>query len=189
MEDYVSEEQRVEALKKWWQTNASSIVWGLVLGLAILSGWNFWQSSQQRKAEEASGLYEQLLKNVDDKKVEPAVKLSERIIEKYQGTAYATYAALFAAKLKAESNDLAGAKKVLEDLLATTKDDDIKHLVRLRLGEVLSALGDNDAALKLLFLALRAAAKKWTMPIHDWPAALNYFTVLWPDRMPALRRS
>ena len=25
MDDYVSEEQRVEALKKWWQTNASSI--------------------------------------------------------------------------------------------------------------------------------------------------------------------
>jgi putative transposase len=51
------------------------------------------------------------------------------------------------------------------------------------------AFPTEDAALKLLFLALRAAEKKWTMPIHNWPAALNYFTVLWPDRMPPLERS
>jgi putative transposase len=51
------------------------------------------------------------------------------------------------------------------------------------------AFPTEDAALKLLFLALRAAEKKWTMPIHDWPAALNYFTVLWPERMPTLERS
>jgi transposase-like protein len=51
------------------------------------------------------------------------------------------------------------------------------------------AFPTEDAALKLLFLGLREAEKKWTMPIHDWPAALNYFTVLWPERMPALKRS
>lgn len=50
------------------------------------------------------------------------------------------------------------------------------------------AFPTEDAALKLLFLALRAAEKRWTMPIHNWRAALNYFTVLWPDRMPALER-
>jgi putative transposase len=42
--------------------------------------------------------------------------------------------------------------------------------------------------LKLLFLALRLAAKKWTMPIHHWREALNHFTILWPERMPALER-
>jgi putative transposase len=47
---------------------------------------------------------------------------------------------------------------------------------------------NQEAALKLLFLALRQAAKKWTMPIHHWREALNHFTILWPDRMPALER-
>jgi len=150
MEDYVSDEQRVEALKKWWQANFSSVIWGLALGFAVLTGWNVWQTTQQRKAEGASGLYEQLFKAVDAKQTEPAIKLSERIIEQYQGTAYATYATLFSAKLKAESDDLAGAKKTLSDLLAASKDDDIKHLARLRLGGVLLALGDNEAALKLV---------------------------------------
>jgi len=47
---------------------------------------------------------------------------------------------------------------------------------------------NEEAALKLLFLALRQAAKKWTMPIHHWQEALNQFTILWPERMPALER-
>jgi putative transposase len=47
---------------------------------------------------------------------------------------------------------------------------------------------NEDAALKLLFLALQRAEKKWTMPIHNWRGALNYFSILWPDRMPALER-
>src|SRR6267378_714329 len=40
------------------------------------------------------------------------------------------------------------------------------------------------AAIKLLFLAIRRASRKWTMPIHHWKDALNYFTVLWPVRIP-----
>jgi putative transposase len=46
-----------------------------------------------------------------------------------------------------------------------------------------------EAALKLLYLALRNAAKKWTMPIANWKAALNRFSILWPERMPAVERS
>jgi len=50
------------------------------------------------------------------------------------------------------------------------------------------AFPNEESALKLLFLSLRQAAKKWTMPIHNWKGALNYFTVLWPDRMPSPER-
>jgi len=42
---------------------------------------------------------------------------------------------------------------------------------------------NEEAALKLLFLALRQAAEKWTMPIHHWREALNLFTILWPERL------
>jgi putative transposase len=48
---------------------------------------------------------------------------------------------------------------------------------------------NQEAALKLLYLALRNAAKKWTMPIPNWRAALNRFSILWPERMPAVERS
>jgi putative transposase len=33
-------------------------------------------------------------------------------------------------------------------------------------------------------LALRNIGKKWTMPIQNWKAALNRFTILFDERMP-----
>ena len=42
----------------------------------------------------------------------------------------------------------------------------------------------DEALLKLFFLALRNISKKWTMPIRDWKAALNPFTIQFEDRMP-----
>ena len=43
---------------------------------------------------------------------------------------------------------------------------------------------NDEAAAKLLFLALRNAAKKWTMPIQNWPRALNQFSVYFEGRLP-----
>jgi len=44
----------------------------------------------------------------------------------------------------------------------------------------------DEAMLKLLFLALKNIEKKWTMPIRDWKSALNQFTIIFENRMPAL---
>ena len=41
----------------------------------------------------------------------------------------------------------------------------------------------DDAVLKLFYLALENISKKWTMPIRDWKAALNRFTIQFEDRM------
>jgi len=44
-----------------------------------------------------------------------------------------------------------------------------------------------EAAIKLLFLALRNHSKKWNS-VQSWREALNRFQVLWPERMPPLER-
>lgn len=41
-----------------------------------------------------------------------------------------------------------------------------------------------DAAMKLLWLALRNAEKKWTYPIRDWPRALHQFAIYFPGQIP-----
>ena len=41
----------------------------------------------------------------------------------------------------------------------------------------------DEALLKLFYLALRNISQKWTMPIRDWKAALNRFTIQFEDRM------
>ena len=43
---------------------------------------------------------------------------------------------------------------------------------------------NDDSALKVVYLAIQAASKKWTLPIHHWKNALNRFMIEFPDRMP-----
>ncbi len=40
---------------------------------------------------------------------------------------------------------------------------------------------DDKSIQKIIFLALRNASKKWTMPIKNWPLALNQFEILCGD--------
>ena len=42
---------------------------------------------------------------------------------------------------------------------------------------------NDEAVMKLFYLALMNISKKWTMPLRDWKAALNRFTIQFEDRM------
>ena len=44
------------------------------------------------------------------------------------------------------------------------------------------AFPNDESILKVLYLALQNAAKKWSMPIRDWKAALNQFVIIFGDR-------
>lgn len=39
----------------------------------------------------------------------------------------------------------------------------------------------DEAATTLMFLALQNIAKKWTLPIRDWKAALNRFVIMFME--------
>lgn len=41
-----------------------------------------------------------------------------------------------------------------------------------------------ESALKLIYLAIHEASKRWTLPIRGWKAALNHFAILFEDRLP-----
>ena len=41
----------------------------------------------------------------------------------------------------------------------------------------------DDSAMKVVYLAIQAAAKKWTMPIRNWKPALNRFMIDFGDRL------
>lgn len=42
---------------------------------------------------------------------------------------------------------------------------------------------NDEAVFKILYLALRNAAKKWTMPIQNWKGAMNQFSIMFEERM------
>jgi len=43
---------------------------------------------------------------------------------------------------------------------------------------------NNESAMKLIFMILQRAKKKWTMPIRNWGEALNQFALIYGDRVP-----
>jgi len=47
---------------------------------------------------------------------------------------------------------------------------------------------NEEAALKLLYLALERIAQKWTLPLQNWKAALQRFAILLGDRVPTAPR-
>jgi putative transposase len=55
----------------------------------------------------------------------------------------------------------------------------LRKLLKMR-----GAFPNDEAIVKILYLAINRVAKKWTMPIRDWKAALNQFVILFGDRVP-----
>lgn len=46
------------------------------------------------------------------------------------------------------------------------------------------AFPTEDSVRKVLYLAIQRAAKRWTMPAQDWPAAPNFFSIVFEERVP-----
>lgn len=149
MEIYNSDEEQIAAIKRWWKANGTSALAGIAIGTALIVGWNLWKSYQHDRSLQASALYEQLLAAADAKQNESAQKISERLIAEFGGGAYATYAALLQAKLKVAAGDMAGAKKVLQTLIDGS-DDEVKHVARIRLVQLMLASGEYEQGLQLI---------------------------------------
>lgn len=45
---------------------------------------------------------------------------------------------------------------------------------------------NEESALKLIYMAIREASQRWTMPVRHWKEALNHFAILFENRLPEL---
>ena len=57
--------------------------------------------------------------------------------------------------------------------------------VHARLRKIIKTRGhfpNDEAATKLLYLALRNITARWTLPAREWKAAMQQFAVLYEDR-------
>lgn len=48
-----------------------------------------------------------------------------------------------------------------------------------------SSFPDDDSIYKVMYLAIKNASARWTMPIKDWGLAVNQFAILFDGRVPA----
>jgi predicted negative regulator of RcsB-dependent stress response len=149
VDEYLTDDEQAEALKSWWRENWAWVLAGVVLGLGLLAGWQYYQRYITQRAEAAAvALNEYAVAMVSDKA--KAATLFKDLTGKYQATPYAPQAQLLQAQYAVETNDLVGAEAALRTVMADAKDSELAQVARLRLARVLLEQGKNDEALALL---------------------------------------
>lgn len=145
MSDHLTEEEQLEALKRWWKENGKFIVLAVVVAVGGYFGWGAWQDQQRAQAESASTQYEQLLNSMRSPEQELPSELVENL--KQGGDLYAYNAALIKARDAVEKGELDAAAEQLQWVLDQSPDAPVAQLTRLRLARVLAAQGSHDTAL------------------------------------------
>jgi len=150
LDGYTTEDEQVEQLKKWWDDNGKSAIFGVVLGLAAIFGWREWQGHTIRQVEAASEIYQQALTATNQNQVEQAREKANELLNNYGDTGYAVFARLILAHLAAEDADYNSAEQHLSAVLGTITNESLKHEITLRLARVHIANNKADQALTLL---------------------------------------
>lgn len=142
MSTYQTDEEQVEAIKKWWKQNGKSVIGGVGLGLAIVLGWQAWQQYTVGQAEIASSTYDlfnQSYKNNDKQQI---VSMATELEQQNSNSTYAAFSALKMAKFHFSEGDVKAAKQQLENVISGSADEGIKQLANIRLAKIL--LEEND---------------------------------------------
>ena len=150
MEEYRTDEERAEALKEWWSENGTSVVGGIIIGLAAVFGWRGWQDYQITQAEAASDLYQKIVVDIRNEKDDEAKTLALQLIDEYPSTTYAVFAHLIMAKLFVEKNDYSAATEHLQWVIDHASENEFQLLARLRLARILLAEDKPEQSIELL---------------------------------------
>lgn len=149
--DFETEEQQIEALKRWWKENGRMVIAGLILGVAVIAGWRFYVDYKKQHEEMASAIYENVMLAVsaNSELAEQELRVNNLMAE-YADTPYASLAALVLAKQQLQNNDALKAQQQLDWVIKHTKQPELQHIARLRLVRILLASKQYDQANALL---------------------------------------
>ncbi len=147
--DVLDEHEQGELVQKWLRENAMAIVIGIVLGIALIFGWQQWKAHAAANVAAAAAQYQALADAVAAKKTDEAQKIAEAIRTQYADSTYAVLAALQQADLATDKNDLAGAATQLAWAREHAGEASLKALIDLRAGRIKLAQGDAEGALKI----------------------------------------
>ena len=150
MDDYLSEDEQWERAKAWLRSYSPWILAGIVVALAGLAGWNWWQDRQTRVGLEASAQYEQMTDALQKNDVTRAKAIAANLERDHPDSPYVDQAHFFEARLAVEANDLAKAETLLRGVMDLTKDDQLALVARLRLARVQIAANKPDDAIATL---------------------------------------
>ena len=151
MQDFETEEQQVEAVKKWLKENTSSLLIGLAIGGFSLGGWNFYQQTQYQHSVEASDMYVSVvaqagLNATNDLDLTAVDKLQAGYVD----TPYAALSAMVVANHEVANGNNEQAASRLQWVVDNAIDEEIAYVAQLRLARLMIAQEKYDEASLLL---------------------------------------
>jgi predicted negative regulator of RcsB-dependent stress response len=149
-DDIIDSHEQSERAREWLQKNGSSIVMGILLGLALLLGWQRWQQSSVDHRAEAMVKFDDLQAAVDKDDAELAGKLVDDLRKNYDDTPHAALAALELAEMQLKAGKLPEAESSLRFAAEQGSSQSIQSIASLRLARALLGRGEAQKALDAL---------------------------------------
>lgn len=158
MNEVMTEQEQIAAIKQWFKENGSSILLGAAVVAASYSGWTFYQNKKASDMSAASSAYESYIDAADkavqgelsDEDWQSVNYLADQLLESHDNSHYSVLAALSAAQIAVNKNELASAKERLEWAKQNASSRADQLLVDYRLALVEYGLGNKEQALSML---------------------------------------
>jgi len=157
VEDYLSEKEQWEWLKTQVRENTPAVLVALVLAVALVFGWRWWQGHLDAARLAAGEKYRQMVQALDAGDRSQALVLLGALERDSPGSPYTDQARLLAARVHVDAGELDRAAAELTEVSTHSRDADLALIARLRLARVEIAEGKPDAALATLGNAPRGA--------------------------------
>lgn len=145
----LEEQEQLDEFKAWWKKNGKMATNLAILLVVAYASWQAYGYFQNKKAVEASALYQNLVV-LDATKTAEIKAQSAKLMEDFSGTPYAGRAAVFAAKANFAANDSKSAKAQLEWAIKNAKESAVKAIAGLQLAGILFEEKSYDDANKVL---------------------------------------
>ena len=141
----LDEHEQSEQVRGWLRKNGGGLLGGVILGLGVIGGWQWWQQHQATQAAQAGRQYDAVVGNVQKNDLK---KAKADLAALSQHDTYAALAAMQVAKGQVAAGDRDGAIATLRGVQA--KDPAIDTVVRSRLARLLNDAGKPKDALAVL---------------------------------------
>jgi predicted negative regulator of RcsB-dependent stress response len=150
VDEYMNEQEQWEYVRNWVRQNGVWLLAGVVLASAGLWGWRSWQAHREAMLLEAAAQYQQVLMAMGRNDLPAVIAAADKLAAAHPHTGYADQAQLAAARMQVEGNQLAGALTRLQQIGSTTRDEELKLVVRLRIARLQIEQNRIDDALATL---------------------------------------
>jgi predicted negative regulator of RcsB-dependent stress response len=149
-EEYLTDDEQWEAIKRGLVENGVWIVAGVVIGVSLLFGWRYYQNRVNEVALRAASQFRAMTAAIELNDRNQSHQIADGIIKNFPKSPYADQAKLAIARLYVDDGRAGSAVAPLTEVMNNSKDAELRHIARLRLARVLTDQGKPDEAIKLL---------------------------------------